>query len=231
MTAPPLVLLDLDGTLTDSAPGIITSLRATYVALGLPMPNDAALRTFVGPPLVPSFRTHGVPGERVAEAVATYRTDYAAHGMWKNAVFAGIPQALAVLRAAGVTLLIATSKPMRFAGPITQRFALADAVDGVFGAPPDLVSSDKAAVIAAALASPAAAGWDPARMLMVGDRCHDVAGARAHGIDTLGAGWGYGPAGELAAAGAAAVVGQPDELAGAVLTRFHRAERAHHRLS
>ena len=111
MTPRTLVLLDLDGTLTDSAPGIVASARVAYAALGLPAPDEATLRSFVGPPLVGSFRAHGVSDERIAEAVSAYRAEFAARGMWDNSVFEGIPDALARLRAAGVTLLVATSKP------------------------------------------------------------------------------------------------------------------------
>jgi phosphoglycolate phosphatase len=218
MTARPLVLLDLDGTLTDSAPGIVASARVAYATLGLPVPDDATLRTFVGPPLVGSFLAHGVPGEQIAEAITAYRAEFATRGMWDNSVFDGIPAALAALRAAGATLLIATSKPTVYAVPIAERFGLAAAVDGVFGAPPDLVASDKASVIGEALGS--LSTFDPRRALMVGDREHDVAGARAHGIATLGVAWGYAVDGELERAGAVGVVGRPDELAQAVLARL-----------
>ena len=114
------------------------------MATSRPVPDDATLRTFVGPPLVDSFRAHRVPEARIAQAITAYRAEFAARGMWDNSVFEGIPDALARLRAAGVTLLVATSKPAVFAHPITERFGLAAAVDGVFGAPPDLVASDKA---------------------------------------------------------------------------------------
>ena len=110
---------------------------------------------------------------------------------------------------------------MIFAGPITERFGLAAAVDGVFGAPPDDVPSSKASVIAEALASLVpSGGHDPAGTLMVGDREHDVAGARAFGLDTLGVQWGYALPGELERAGAVGLVGRPEDLASAVLDRL-----------
>lgn len=218
MTVAPLVLLDLDGTLTDSAPGIVASARAAFVALGLAVPDEATLRTFVGPPIVGSFAAHGVAPERMAAAITAYRDVFAETGMWQNSVYPGIPAALAALRGAGATLLVTTSKPTGFARPITERFGLADAVDGVFGAPPDDVPSSKATVIGEALASLAArGGHDPASTLMVGDREHDVHGAAAHGIDTLGAAWGYALPGELELAGAVGVVERPADLADAVL--------------
>ncbi|MCL1872191.1 MAG: HAD hydrolase-like protein [Promicromonosporaceae bacterium] len=211
----PLVLLDLDGTLMDSAPGISASVAFAYGELGLRVPDAAALRSFVGPPITDSFAAHGVPAERVAEAVRVYRTDFVAGGMWDNRVFEGIPEQLRALRAAGCTLAVATSKPEIFAVPIAEKFGLTDLVDGVFGAPAD-EQGTKADVIAAALRRLAPAG----PVLMVGDRSHDVVGARAHGIDCLGVTWGYAAPGELAAAGAVAVVDQVEDLAARLLAHL-----------
>jgi phosphoglycolate phosphatase len=216
--AAPLVLLDLDGTLMDSAPGITASAAHAFRALGLPVPDTATLRSFVGPPIIDSFPAHGVPLERLDEAVAAYREVFTESGMWDNAVFDGIPEQLRRLREAGCALVVATSKPQVFAGPITERFGLAPLLDGVFGAPLD-EQSTKGEVIAKALAALGrAAGGAPA--LMVGDREHDVVGAREHGIDCLGVGWGYAAPGELEAAGAVAVVDDVADLAAAVLARL-----------
>lgn len=220
MTPAPLVLLDLDGTLTDSAPGIIASARAAYDAIGLPAPDGATLRTFVGPPIVDSFLAHGVPAERIPDAIVGYRRFFAAGGMFDNAVFEGVPQVLRQLRDAGVTLLVATSKPTVYARPIADHFGLTALLDGVFGAPPDDEPSSKATVIAEALASLGPGGFDPARTLMVGDREHDVLGAQVHGIETLGAGWGYARPGELEEAGAVAVLGDPADLLAAAVDRL-----------
>lgn len=220
MTPAPLVLLDLDGTLTDSASGIVASARAAYDDLGLPAPDAATLRTFVGPPIVGSFLAHGVPRDRIPEAIVAYRRYFAAEGMFDNAVFDGVPDALRALREAGARLLVATSKPTVYARPIAEHFGLAPLLDGVFGAPPDDVPSSKASVIAEALSSLAPDGYDPARTVMVGDREHDVIGAREHGIDTLGAGWGYALPGELTAAGAVAVLGAPVDLPAAAAARL-----------
>ncbi|CAL8972864.1 5'-nucleotidase [Cellulomonas sp. T2.31MG-18] len=220
MRPAPLVLLDLDGTLTDSAPGIVASAQAAYADLELPTPDAATLRTFVGPPIAGSFLAHGVPPERVAEAIAAYRRYFRAGGMYDNAVFEGVPEALRGLRAAGARLVVATSKPTVFARPIVEHFGLAELLDGVFGAPPDDLPSSKATVIAEALASLGPDGYDPATTLMVGDREHDVIGARAHGIDTLGVAWGYAVPGELLGAGAVAVLHRPAELVPAVAGRL-----------
>jgi len=212
----PLVLLDLDGTLTDSAPGITASIADTYRALGLPVPSAAALRSFVGPPITASFPAHGVPQDRVAEAVRQYRRVFVHRMISGNSVYVGIPEVLGELRAAGLRLVVATSKPELYARPICDAFGLTALVDGVFGAPLDEATSTKAQVIAAALAVHGDAG--PA--LMVGDREHDVLGARVHGIDTVGVTWGYAAPGELVSAGAAELVDSPAGLAAAVRRRL-----------
>lgn len=221
--APPLVLLDLDGTLTDSAPGIMDSARTAFEALGLPPLTPEQLRGFVGPPLVEGLRHAGVPEERLAEGVRAYRAYFAKTGMWDNRVFDGVPGQLRALRAAGCSLAVATSKPEIYARPICERFGLAELVDGVYGAPTDDVPSTKATVIAHALTELAAMVPPlmppPGRIVMVGDRRHDIEGASAHGIPCLGAGWGYGTPDELA--GAVAVVPDVAGLASAVLALLH----------
>lgn len=213
----PLVLLDLDGTLIDSIPGIVASIAVAYRRCGLPVPTDTELRSFVGPPIGDSLRAHGVPDDRVDEVVRAYREDFGATGMHDATVFDGIPELLTDLRAAGCRLVVATSKPEVFAVPICADHGLTPLVDGIFGAPLD-ESGTKADVIARALAAEPHAP-SPATTLMVGDREHDVHGARAHGIDCVGVSWGYAAPGELAAAGAVAVVETVVELRRTVLAR------------
>lgn len=216
---PPLVLLDLDGTLTDSAPGIVRSARAAFAVLGIPAPPEAVLRSFVGPPLPVSLRAHGVPEERVHDAISGYRREFEAGGMWESEVFPGIPEQLERLRDAGCTLAVATSKPEVYARPICERRGVTALVDGVFGAPLDHVPSTKASVIAHALVELGRQRVpETSRIVMVGDRHHDIDGAAAHGIACLGVGWGYGEPGELD--GAAAIVPDVASLAETVLTHL-----------
>jgi len=215
----PLVLLDLDGTLTDSAPGIVASVAHAYRTLGLPVPDAATLRSFVGPPIAVSFAAHGIAPERLAEAIGAYRSAFTAGGMFDNSVFPGVLDALERLRAAGCTLAVATSKPEVFAVPICERFGITERVDGVYGAPLDDVPSTKATVIAHALAELGARAPGTDRTVMVGDREHDVHGAAEHGIDCLGVTWGYAEPGELVAAGAVALVDDMDALVAAALSR------------
>lgn len=226
---PDLVLLDLDGTLTDSAPGIVASLRAALEESGLPVPDEGALHRFVGPPLPLMLAVAGVPEGRVDELVATYRRHFTAGGMFDNSVFPGIPGALTALRDAGARLAVATSKPEVYARQIVDHFGLADlfegGLDGVFGADHDGgPRNSKAAVVGHALASLAARGVvvPTDRTVMVGDREHDVLGAAEHGIVTVGVAWGYAAPGELEDAGAALVVHTPDELVAALGTRTAR---------
>ncbi len=209
MTPAPLALLDLDGTLTDSYPGIAASARVAFTALDLPVPDDVALRRFVGPPLPQSFALFDVPAARIPAAVAAYRAYFRERGMWENRVYDGIPTQLEALRDAGVRLAVATSKPEVFAAPICERFGLTPYLDGVFGAPLDDVPSTKADVIAAALTALAPVG----AAVMVGDRSHDVVGATAHALPCLGVAWGYAQDGELQDAGADIVVPDVTELA------------------
>ena len=210
MTA--VVLLDLDGTLIDSGEGVVASLREGFVGAGLRAPDDDVLRSFIGPPIHDSARRVGVPPELHDAVVAGYQRAFAERGNLLARVFDGVPQALAALRDAGARLVVATAKPHTFAVPVLEHLGLAPLLDGVFGAPDD-ESDTKGQIIARALAS---VGPD-VRAVMVGDREHDVEGARENGLACVGVLWGFGDRSELEAAGARAVVAAPEELAAAVL--------------
>lgn len=219
----PLALLDLDGTLIDSAPGITASVRATFDDLGYPPLTGAQLEKFVGPPLPDSMRMFGVPEDRIIETVARYREHFEAGGMYHASVFEGIPAQLTLLREAGFTLAVATSKPEVYARPICDHFGLTALVDGVFGAPRDHIPSTKATVITHALEELGATLVPPVnRIVMVGDRHHDVDGAAEHGIACLGVAWGYAQPGELD--GAIEVVATPADLSGTVQRTLPRSD-------
>ncbi|MBU4336969.1 MAG: HAD hydrolase-like protein [Actinobacteria bacterium] len=223
MTTPPLVLLDLDGTLTDSAPIIRALARATFADLGLPDPGEAGLRGFVGPGLLEGFTSAGVPADLLTTAIATYRARYVADGIPATRAFDGIADQLRLLRDAGLLLAVATSKPEPLAVQVVRGTGLEPLLDGVFGAPPDGVPSTKADVIAHALTDVGPRVPADGRTLMVGDREHDVRGAAAHGIGCLGVAWGDAAPGELAAAGALTVIPQVGQLAAAVLRELSAA--------
>ena len=204
-----LVLFDLDGTLVDSTPGIWASIRVAAAELGLPEPTPEQLRSMVGPPLEDGFAgAFGLLADDVARAVAAYRAHYSAGALVDAEVYAGIPELLSGLRTDGATLAVATSKPEPFAVRVLEHTGLAEDFASVHGATFDGTVRHKDQVVAAALA----AHPDGERPVLIGDRSHDVLGARARGLPCIGAGWGPAPPGELAAAGAAAVAATPADV-------------------
>lgn len=212
---PDVVLFDLDGTLTDSAPGMLASIRHAMDALGLEQPSPEVLRSFLGPPLAVSFgQTLGLGDADVTRAIAAYRERYHDVGLFENSVYPDVPETLQALTGQGLVLAVATSKPTVSATRILERFGLADSFTWIGGALLDRSRDSKAAVIAHVLDELRGLGaWDADRaIVMVGDREHDVHGAKAHGIDTIGVLWGYGSQAELLAAGAVSLVKRPAEL-------------------
>ena len=210
------ILFDLDGTLTDSAPGILNSVRHACRKLGLPLPGEDVLRRFLGPPLPDSFREYLHLDEAdVARAVAAFREYYPDKGIFENDVYPGVPALLADLKAAGKTVVMATSKPEGFAQRIMEHFSLAGYFDAICGATMDETRTDKGQVIAYALQT---AGIPDGRgVVMVGDREHDVKGAARNGLPCIGAVYGYGSAEELSAAGAVALAYTVQDLHGLLL--------------
>lgn len=187
-TRPELVLFDLDGTLTDSAEGIVSSFRHALQTVGAEVPDGDLARRIVGPPMHHTLRELGL-GEHVDAAIAAYRADYTSRGWSISKLFDGIPALLQDLRAAGIRLAVATSKAEPTARRILKHFGLDGYFEVIAGASPDGVRATKAEVVAHALAQLHPL---PQRVLMVGDRAHDVEGAAEHGIDTVVVAWGYG---------------------------------------
>ncbi|WP_409431415.1 HAD-IA family hydrolase [Mycobacterium sp. SMC-16] len=185
---PQLVLFDLDGTLTDSAEGIVASFRHALAAVGADVPDGDLVTRLAGPPMHVTLGSLGL-GDRVDEAIAAYRADYTTRGWSMNRMFDGIEDLLADLRAAGVRLAVATSKAEPTARRIVEHFGIDEHFEVVAGASVDGTRSAKADVVAHALAQLAPV---PEQVLMVGDRSHDVHGAAHHGIDTVVVDWGYG---------------------------------------
>ena len=191
MTArPQLVIFDLDGTLTDSAQGIVASFRHALGAIGAVVPDGDLVGMIVGPPMHHTLQSMGL-GEQADAAVAAYREDYRTRGWAMNRTFDGIPALLADLRSAGVRLAVATSKAEPTAHRILTHFGLDEHFEVIAGASVDGLRAAKADVIKHALAQLEPL---PERVLMVGDRSHDVEGAAEHGIETVVVGWGYGQA-------------------------------------
>lgn len=209
-----VVLFDLDGTLTDAAPGIINCIAYALDDMGIEHPDAATMRTFLGPPLAVTFGEHfGMNEEQIRAAIDTYRERYHDVGLFENEVYDGIPALLAGLREQDITLAVATSKPTYSATRILEHFELAEYFTFIGGAELDGSRDSKALVIEHVLAT---TGVHPKTqsMRMVGDRRHDVEGARSHGIDTIGVLWGYGDVEELTTAGAISLAATPTELGG-----------------
>ncbi|HEU5267752.1 MAG TPA: HAD hydrolase-like protein [Jatrophihabitans sp.] len=209
-----MVLLDLDGTLSDSAPGILGSLRHAFAVNDIPPLDPQTERSLLGPPFYESLPPLLPDPAQLPAVVEAYRESYAAGGMYDTVVYDGVPEVLAAAATEGIRLAVATSKPEYFAVPIVERLGIAHYFETIGGDNLDGSLPTKALVIDKVLTRLGRPTADTVRM--VGDRRHDVLGAREHGIGCVGAGWGYGLPGELAAAGAAPICARPAELPAAL---------------
>ena len=204
------ILFDLDGTLTDPGEGIRNSVAHALQYYGIQM-STAELNRFIGPPLAEGFREFcGFSAGQAAEAVEHYREYYREKGMLENRVYDGIPALLAHLRGAGKVLAVATSKPEVFARQILHHYGLDGNFQVIAGSELDGSRSKKHEVAAYALSQcPLPADG---RAVLVGDRRHDVEGARQASIDAVGVTFGYGSEEELLSAGAPAIAHSVAEL-------------------
>ncbi|MGH0028265.1 MAG: HAD hydrolase-like protein [Myxococcota bacterium] len=212
MRSGPTLLLDLDGTLTDPHDGIVGSIRHALERLGATPPASTDLAHCIGPPLSESFAEllgEAPDSALVRSAIDLYRERFDASGWRENRVYPAIPAFLDAARAAGFACFVATSKPGVFAERIARHFDLARRLDGVHGSELDGRRGAKPELLAHVVAERA---LDPARTVMVGDRRHDVAGARANGLASVGVLWGYGSRRELLDAGADALCDEPAAL-------------------
>lgn len=205
------VLFDLDGTLIDSAPGIVESLEETFRHFGWAIPPRSELMHYIGPPLIDSFRHRlGLDEQDAWEMLRVYREDYRRDGAFDAAVFPGIVGVLEQLCANGIPLAVATSKPESQAVRILDHLDLSQYFAVIRGASEDETRSTKADIVAAALNGLREAGHSASRAVLVGDRVYDVEGAAAHGIPAVIVEWGYGSPQE--AIDAASTVYSTDQL-------------------
>ncbi len=208
------VLFDLDGTLSDPLPGILSSYAAAFAELGLGEPPLVPPAELVGPPLADVLPTLGVPSHRVAEAVAAYRRHYKATGFAENTLYPGVAAALDALADRGIALGVATSKNEGAARLVLEHHGLSGRFAAVAGASDDDTIRHKHQVVHLALERLARTPGGPA--LLVGDRRHDGEGAARVGIACVGVTWGYGTSEELHQAGCAALVDHPGQLPGVI---------------
>ena len=184
-----VVLFDVDGTIVDSAPAVMSAFRGALSDYDLPIPDDQRLCTYVGPPLWYSFGDLGYEGELLANLVSGYRARYQAHFLDPEP-FPGVIDLLHELHDAGVPLATATSKQAPMVLAQMEHLGLASVFDVIAGATPDPASS-KATVIHEALTRLEACGADISHPVIVGDSIWDVRGAKEAGIPVIGVGWGY----------------------------------------
>jgi len=218
------ILFDLDGTLTDSSLGITRCVQYALQQLDRPIPAADDLLFCIGPPLFESFSTllPGEPPGQAQEAVRLYRERYDREGKFENRVYADIPEALTELREQGYSLFVATAKPEIFARQILDHFDLSSSFDGIYGSRLDGGLGDKGELIGHILQEER---LDRETTLMVGDRKHDMLGARACAVAGIGVTYGYGSQDELTEAGADYLVHAPLAIP-ALLARLRAAASA-----
>jgi len=205
------VLFDLDGTLTDPGEGITNSVAYALQRHGIEVNDRKELYCFIGPPLLDSFmKYYGFSKEQAMQAIYDYREYFSDRGIFENIPYKGVHEMLQFLRTRGQKLVLATSKPEEFAIRILERFDLAPYFDLVVGATMDEKRSKKADVIAHALSLLQPKERDS--IIMVGDREHDILGAKENGLKAIGVLYGYGSREELEQAGAYAVAETMDQL-------------------
>lgn len=205
------ILWDLDGTISDSAAGIMEALRKTFDVFRMPIPSDEKLLSYVGPPIIDSFKAEHLDNQiEILHALETYREIHEESGLVDSPAFAGMPELIRAVRRAGLPQSTATSKPESAANRVLNYYGIADQFDFVTGATEDESRSEKADVVEEALRRLDNRGVDLSNTIMVGDRFYDVEGAARHGVPTIYVNWGYGEVGEDD--GAVAVAANAKEL-------------------
>lgn len=198
------VLFDLDGTLIDPKIGITESVRYAMVQMGKPIPAEENIDWCIGPPLQENFAKLLQTDEQelVDTAVSHYRARYSKEGLFEATVYDGVPEMLVSLRAQGYRVLLATSKPHVYAREILGHFALLSFFDTVYGSEMNGRNAHKADLIKHVLQEESLLSNAAA---MIGDREHDILGAKANDVWAGGVLYGYGRHAEIRNA-------QPDHL-------------------
>lgn len=209
-----LALFDLDGTLIDSEVGIVASIEHALSALGAPLPSRETLRGWIGPPLRATFPLAlGDDAARIERAVELYRERFARIGWQEHVVYAGVGAVVEALARDGVQLAVVTTKVDLYAEKIVRSLPFGAHFERVYAAAAGSAQSEKASMIARALAD---FGIAPESAAMVGDRHFDIEGAKANRVRAVGVTWGFGDRAELEGAGADVIVDDVGELARAI---------------
>jgi len=205
------ILLDLDGTLTDSSEGITKSLQYALEKLGRPVPVSEDMLCCIGPPLLHSFLEHFQvqPRSLAEQAVGFYRERYNRQGQFENRVYQGIPETLDILQARGFSLYLATAKPEVQARSILDHFKLSPYFTEIYGSGLNGAFSDKGELINHILRQEDLSVNDT---VMVGDRKYDMIGAGKCAVRKIGVTYGFGTQEELSEAGADYIIDSPEDL-------------------
>lgn len=204
------VLFDLDGTIVDSSPGIINSIKYALTEMERKIPDEKTLRKFLGPPLEYSFTQFcGFSDADAKTAAELYRICYKDFCVIESALFPGVPEMLKALKNSDIIIALATTKPERFANQILAGFGIERFFTAVCGG--ELSNTGgKSEIITAALRTCGNTNLNTA--VMVGDRLYDIDGAKSVGIDSIGALYGYGSREELETAGATHLASSAEEI-------------------
>lgn len=212
------ILFDLDGTITESGPGIMNSVYYAVTKMGYEVEDRNVLRRFIGPPLSESFQKYfGMTKEQAGEAIQTYREYYTSQGIFENTVYEGFEDSIKVLKESGKKLAIATSKPEKFAKQIAEHFDFAKYFDVICGASMDESLVAKADIMANALNALGVSEEQKEKVMMVGDREHDIFGAKKNHVASMGVLYGYGDRAELERAGADYIIEHASDIAKVIL--------------
>ncbi|MCY6371403.1 HAD family hydrolase [Clostridium ganghwense] len=186
-----VILFDLDGTVTDSKLGIAKSVQYSLSKYDIMVENLDDLEKFIGPPLLDSFQEFYLFDETKAnEAVKHFREYFSKQGIFENAVYPKLPELLEELKKLNKTLIIATSKPTVFAKKILDHFNLSQYFSSIVGSNLDGTRTSKSEVINFVLST--LPNISKKNIVMVGDRKHDILGARQNGLDSIAVTYGYG---------------------------------------
>lgn len=203
------IFFDLDGTLTNPKPGITRSIQYALERLGVPAPSEDELTWCIGPPLHASLKKLTGTDELADRALLLYRERFSDIGLFENEAYSGITDTLSRLAATRQRMFVATSKPAVYATRIVDHFGLKPYFERVFGSELDGTRVDKRDLLRYALDD---VRVDPQHAVMIGDRSHDVVGARANGMTAIGVLYGYGSEAELRGAGAHQICAAHPEL-------------------
>lgn len=199
------ILFDLDGTLTNPELGITNCVMYALEKFGIKESDRKKLHPFIGPPLTYSFQNfYGFSEEESKQAVAFYRERFSVKGLYENEVYGGVPEMLQSLKEQGKVIILATSKPEKYAVEILKHFELYQYFDFIAGATMDGSRGEKSDVIRYALQISDVE--DKSKAVMIGDRNYDILGARENGLDSIGVLFGFGDLDELTKAGATYIV-------------------------